>query len=148
MAITLPQGTPRLVIADDSEAILRVVTRFLANRFDLVGICRDGRAAVQTAMELAPDAILLDIRMPFIDGIKVARQLRAASLGSKIIMLTSMEDTSCVDSAMAAGAYGFVFKRKMATDLIKAIDTVLGGGNFISSDCELRRDPELTLNFV
>jgi DNA-binding NarL/FixJ family response regulator len=99
-------------------------------------------------MELAPDAILLDIRMPFIDGIKVARQLRAASLGSKIIMLTSMEDTSCVDSAMAAGADGFVFKRKMATDLIKAIDTVLGGGNFISSDCELRRDPELTLNFV
>ena len=134
MEIRRPYRKPQVIVADDNERILHAVTRLLAPRFDLVGICRDGKSAIESVLELFPDVLVLDIVMPVLDGIQVARRLRDLKVPIKIVMLAGLNDQEYIDAALEAGVKGFVFKRKMSTDLMDAIDTVLAGRIFLSSD--------------
>ena len=132
MEIRMPFRKPQIVIADDSDSMLRVIIRMLSTRFDLVGICRNGESAVQSVQELCPQVLVLDIFMPILDGIQVARRLQALNTTAKIVMLTGLEDQEYIDAALAAGVKGYVFKRKMVADLLEAIDKVLAGRTFLS----------------
>jgi len=132
MELPLLDRKPRVILADDTEAILRAVTLRLADRFDLVGVCRDGSAAFQATLELCPDVLVLDIMMPVMNGIQVARCLQIMKTESKIVMLTAMEDPEYSEAARAAGVRGFVLKQRMAADLLHAIEVVLDGGVFIT----------------
>jgi two-component system, NarL family, response regulator NreC len=97
-----------------------------------VGVCKDGVSAVQLISETKPDVALLDIFMPGLDGIKVVGRLRTSDTQTKIIMLTGIEGQDYVNVALKAGANGFVVKRRMHSDLHKAIETVLSGAVFVS----------------
>src|SRR5262249_24549782 len=122
----------RLVVADDHGPMVRVLERRLAREFDVVGTAADGSVALHATARLDPDAIVLDISMPNLDGIEVARRLKAAGSKAKIIMLTVHDDPDFLRAALDAGALGYVLKSRLPADLVPAIRAALTGRIFIS----------------
>jgi CheY-like chemotaxis protein len=109
---------------------------------DLRVVCEvsDGLEAVQKAQELQPDLILLDIGLPTLNGMQVARQIRKLVPESKILFLSQESSTDVVHQALSVGAAGYVVKASAASELLLAIESVLRGGHFISSclrNCEI-----------
>src|SRR5262245_51971742 len=102
----------RLVIADDHAPLVAAVERLLADEFDVVGTASDGPAALRAAARLDPDVVVLDISMPDLDGIEVARRLKAAGSRAKVVLLTVHDDPDLVRAALAAGALGYVLKSR------------------------------------
>lgn len=98
----------------------------------VIGSVSDGREAVQKAEELRPDLILLDIGLPTIDGIEVARQARKLTPESKIIFLTQESSCELVEAALGLGAWGYVVKAKAGSDLLAAVEAGLRGKRFVS----------------
>ena len=102
----------RVLLVDD-HAVVRVGLRlFLADQADLevVGEADDGASAVARAQELVPDVVLMDLRMPRLDGIEATRQIRAALPQTAVVVLTTYTDTANIGKAIAAGAIGYVPK--------------------------------------
>jgi DNA-binding NarL/FixJ family response regulator len=92
----------------------------------------DGLEAVQKAQTMEPDLILLDIGLPNLNGIEVARRIRDMALKSKIIFLSQETSPEFVQQALGLGARGYVFKAQAEGDLLTAIDAVLAGDQFVS----------------
>ncbi|HEY7098594.1 MAG TPA: response regulator transcription factor [Terriglobales bacterium] len=132
MEIRTIDTKPRVLIAEDNEEMVQAIVRKLGDRFDVIGIHQHGEEALRAVLEHQPHVVLLDILLPGLDGIMIARRLRSAKNTSKIVMLTGMEDRDYVRAAMEAGAHAYVFKRKMNTDLNRAIESALTGETFIS----------------
>ena len=107
----------RVLVADDHARILKAVSALLAKSFDVVDLVADGRAALQAALKLDPDLIVLDVSMPGMSGIEVARELRRRRNEAKIVFLTVHEDTEILASCLAAGGLGYVVKQLMGSDL-------------------------------
>lgn len=129
----LAQPRTRLVLADDNPAILEVAVQMLRNSYVIAGAFMDGDSVLREWQDLKPDILILDISMGTMSGLEVAESLQAASCPVKIIFLTVYEDSEFVTTALAAGASAYVFKSRIATDLIPAIDRVRRGGMFVSS---------------
>ena len=100
---------------------------------DVVGEASDGLEALQKAVELRPDLILLDIGLPSLNGIEVARQMRSLVPESKIIFLTQESSADVVQEALSLGARGYVTKIKAQVDLFAAVEAVLLGMTFVSN---------------
>ena len=98
----------------------------------VIGVALDGLEAVQKAKELQPDLILLDIGLPLLNGIEVARQIRKLSPESKILFVSQESSADVVRGALDTGAQGFVFKSDAGRELLKGVNTVLQGEQFIS----------------
>jgi DNA-binding NarL/FixJ family response regulator len=128
----------RCLVADDHPAIVDAISRFLeqAEEVDLVGRARDGQQALRLITELAPDVAVLDVRMPAISGIEIARQLCSEGSSTMVILYTADADRSVVLEALDAGAQGFLLKEAPLDDLIRAIEMVCAGGTYV--------DPALT----
>jgi len=107
----------------------------LAKRDDLQVICEvsDGLEAVQKAEELKPDLILLDIGLPTINGLEAARRIRRLSPESKIIFLTQESGADVVEEALGLGAWGYIVKTKVASDLMTAVEAVISEKQFVST---------------
>ncbi len=86
-------------------------------RVDVVGIAETGKEAVDLATELRPDVILMDLKMPVMDGLEATRQIRAAGLESQILILTGTETTIGSDEAAQAGASGYLRKEQGVDEL-------------------------------
>jgi len=127
----------RVLIADDNKEMRDTVIRLLENDFDVVGAVGDGRALVAAADRLEPDAGVVDISMPIMNGIEAAAEIKKHGSKMKVIFLTVNEDADFVRAAFDAGGVGYVVKRQMATDLHLALEQVLAGQTFISPCCEL-----------
>jgi DNA-binding NarL/FixJ family response regulator len=125
--------SPRVLLADDLPEMLEKVALLLRDDFQIVGYAQDGEAAVEAATTLNPDLLVLDIVMPFRNGIQVASHLRDSGCRAKVIFLTAHDDVDYVEAAWSVGALGYVFKSRMATDLLPAVQEVLEGRRFISS---------------
>ena len=123
---------PRLLLADDHELLLDGLRRILEPEFELIGAAGDGRSAVTAFEQLQPDLVLLDIALPLLNGIEVARQVRHASPQARILFVTMHTDRIYVEEAFRAGASGYVLKQAAATELVEAIKTVLRGRNYVS----------------
>ena len=128
-----PETRPRLVVADDHAPLLAAAERLLAAEFDVARTARDGRGALQAIADVDPDAVVLDLAMPELDGIEVARRLRAARSRAKIVILTVHDDPDLLRAALEAGALGYVLKSRMSTELALAIRAALGGRIFVSA---------------
>jgi len=89
--------------------------------------------AIQKAVELRPDLIVLDIGLPSLNGIETARQIRKLVPEAKIIFLTQESSSDVVQLAISLGARGYVVKNKAGTDLVTAVEAVLSGMRFVSS---------------
>jgi DNA-binding NarL/FixJ family response regulator len=109
------------------------VVRVLEKEFEMLDAVADGQALLEAASELKPDLCLLDVSMPIVNGFEVASRLRQAGSNAKIVFLTIHEDLDFVRAAYEVGASGYVIKRRMASDLLKAIRAVLAGRTFTSS---------------
>jgi DNA-binding NarL/FixJ family response regulator len=94
----------------------------------------DGLEAVESATALQPDLILLDIGLPSLNGMEVARQLRSLAPKSKIIFMSQETSAVLIKEAIALGAWGYVFKSQAETDLLPAIDAALSGRRYVSGD--------------
>ena len=123
----------RILLADDHKGIRDRVVSMLEREFEMLGPVNDGRALLEAAAELEPDVCLMDISMPFVNGIEAAARLKESGSKAKIIFLTIHEDRDFLVAALRAGASGYVVKPRMASDLRAAIKEVLAGRTYISS---------------
>jgi DNA-binding NarL/FixJ family response regulator len=119
----------RVLIADDQALVRSGFRLILETRPDIevVGEAEDGEQAVRLAAELDPDVILLDIRMPTMDGIEATRAMVASGSRARILVLTTFDLDEYVYGAIRAGASGFLLKDVRPPDLIDAIRLVAGG---------------------
>jgi DNA-binding NarL/FixJ family response regulator len=123
---------PRVFLADDQEEMRRMTAQILEGDFMIVGTAENGAAVLELAPKLSPDVVVLDISMPVLTGIEAAVRLREKGSRARVIFLTVHKDLDFVESAMSAGALGYVLKQCMATDLVPAIWEALEGRTFIS----------------
>jgi DNA-binding NarL/FixJ family response regulator len=123
----------RVVLADDLASVLMEVAALLKESFDIVGLASDGRAALEATTRLKPDLLVLDISMPGLSGIEVAKELKNRHSESKIVFLTVHEDRAIMETCQAAGGLGYVIKVLLETDLIPAMKEALAGRVFASS---------------
>ena len=124
----------RVLIADD-QVITRSGLRALlssADELEIVGEASDGEAAMAMAAKEQPDVILMDLRMPAVNGIEATRRIHRASPHIGILILTVFEDDSSVFPAIRAGARGYLLKNSEQEDLLRAIRTVAMGGAVFS----------------
>jgi DNA-binding NarL/FixJ family response regulator len=122
----------RVVVADDLPPVLAAVSALLSESFDVVSLVCDGRAALEATLKLEPDLVVLDISMPAMSGIEVARELRKRGNKARIVFLTVHEDADILEACRAAGGLGYVIKVLMDTDLVLAINQALAGHIFTS----------------
>jgi DNA-binding NarL/FixJ family response regulator len=124
----------RTLLADDHTVVLQGLRRILDRpKFEVVGAVRDGLALVEAAAELKPDIIIADIRMPLLNGIEAARQIRKQNPKAKIIFLTMHPDVAYAVEAMNAGASGYVVKDADDEELIRAIKRAQDGDVYVTS---------------
>jgi DNA-binding NarL/FixJ family response regulator len=126
----------RVLIADDQELVRAGFRALLDAQSDLevVGEAADGRQAVQLASELGPDVVLMDIRMPVLDGLAATREIAADERlsGVRIVILTTFELDEYVFEAIRAGAAGFLVKDTRPAELIEAVRVVASGEALLS----------------
>ena len=122
----------RVLVADDLTFVLSEVTKLLEKSFEIVGLVSDGQTALDSIIALEPDLAVLDISMPGLSGIEVARELLAKGSRTKVVFLTVHEDTDIAATCFAAGGMGYVVKLLMDSDLVHAMNEALAGRKFIS----------------
>jgi DNA-binding NarL/FixJ family response regulator len=120
----------RTAIVDDQAIVRAGLARILSpvDGFEVVAEYGDGRQAVEELPELRPDVILMDVRMPGLDGIAATAQLRGLAEPLDVLVLTTFGEDEVLWGAIEAGAAGFVLKDSSAEDLIAAVRAVAGGG--------------------
>jgi DNA-binding NarL/FixJ family response regulator len=124
----------RVVIADD-QALLRGGFRMILESqkdIEVVGEAADGRAALEQARALEPDVVLMDIRMPELDGLEATRQLVGADGAPRVLILTTFDLDEYVYEAMKAGASGFLLKEVRPEQLAEAVRVVVAGETLVS----------------
>lgn len=126
----------QILLADDHPHFSDMVETLLGSTFEVVGKVGDGRALLDAAMKLKPDIIVTDITMPVLNGIDAADELQKAGCASKVIFLTVHSDADFMRACLAAGAFGYIVKPRVALDLVRAINEALAGHLFISPSDE------------
>ena len=121
--------TVRILIADDQPLVRTGLRTILENAggFDIAGEASDGLEAVTQAAALDPDVVLMDVRMPNLDGIGATERIRIARPDTRVIVLTTFDIDEYVYSGLRAGASGFLLKDVRAAELVSAIHTVVAG---------------------
>lgn len=125
----------RVLIVEDHESWRRYFSDLLPKQdgMRVIGEVSDGLQAVQKAEELQPDLILLDVGLPTLNGIEVARRLRKVSPASKILFVSETRSADIAEEALRTGAGGYVLKSDAEGELLPAIRAVLEGKRFISA---------------
>ena len=124
----------RVLIVDDDHLMRAGLAELLADEpdIDVIGQAATGREAVERSRRLDPDVVLMDVRMPDLDGIAATRELTRVAPRSKVLMLTTFEQDDYVFGALRAGASGFLLKRTRPEELIAAVHTVAAGDSLLS----------------
>ena len=119
----------RVVVADDDALLRAGVTLVLGSEdgIEVVGEAADGLQAVELCRSLAPDVVLMDVRMPGIDGVEATRRIVAAGLRTRVLVLTTFHHDDYVWDALRAGAGGFLLKRASPERLIDAVRALAAG---------------------
>jgi DNA-binding NarL/FixJ family response regulator len=122
LPVVTARAVTRVVVADDDQAVRTVLSHVLSDEgIDVVGLACDGREAVAFALELRPDTVLLDIRMPGLGGLEAAQQIRAKDPDVRLVMLSAYDDATLQQEAKAVGASRFLIKGCALGDLIDAV---------------------------
>jgi DNA-binding NarL/FixJ family response regulator len=122
----------RILLADDHPKFPEMAEQLLGSDFEVVAKVGNGQALFEAAMRLQPDIIVSDISMPILNGIDAADLLRKSGCKARIIFLSVHIDSEFVRECLLAGAFGYVVKSRVATELVPAIQEVLVGNIFVS----------------
>jgi RNA polymerase sigma factor (sigma-70 family) len=124
----------RVLIADDDGLMRAGLVELLAGEpeIEVVGQASTGREAVERARRLDPDVVLMDVRMPDLDGIGATRELTRAASRARVLILTTFEQDDYIFGALRAGASGFLLKRARPEELIAAVHTIARGDSLLS----------------
>jgi len=128
----VPLNKLRVVIADDNPAVLRQLVLLLAVEFDVVATAGNGLVALKHIRQRNPDVVVLDLKMPILDGAEVARRIKDSSSAPAVVICSVETDSEIVAAAQQAGALGYVFKTSMTRDLVAAVKAAARGEAFIS----------------
>jgi DNA-binding NarL/FixJ family response regulator len=124
----------RVLLVDDDDLMRAGLRSVLSSdaSVEVIGEAADGRGAVERVRELAPDVVLMDVRMPNVDGISATREIVATRPHVKVVILTTFEEDDYIFGALSAGASGFLLKRTSPEELIRALHTVAAGDSLLS----------------
>jgi DNA-binding NarL/FixJ family response regulator len=127
--MTTPQTPIRILVADDHQVVRAGFAELLDTQpdFTVVGTAADGAEAVRACHQLTPDIVLMDVRMPGMDGIQATRQLTAGDDGPRVLILTTFDLDEYVYDALRAGASGFLLKDVTAERLFDAVRVIAAG---------------------
>ena len=125
---------PRVLIADDDDLMRAGLVELLSGdgSIEIVGQASTGREAVERARRADPDVVLMDVRMPDLDGIGATRELTQAAARTRVLILTTFEQDDYIFGALRAGASGFLLKRTRPEELIAAVHTLARGDSLLS----------------
>ena len=132
--------TVRVVVADDQDLVRTGLAMILDAQpdLDVVGVAADGRQAVAVAGRTAPDVVLMDVRMPVLDGVAATREILAARPATHVLVLTTFDLDEYVLGALRAGASGFLVKDAPRASLLAAVRAVATGDVLLSPDVTRR----------
>jgi DNA-binding NarL/FixJ family response regulator len=124
-----PDGPIRILVADDHPVVRGGLVALLRtiDGIDVVGEAADGAAAVREAQLTHPDVVLMDVRMPGLDGVEATRRIRVAVPDTRVLMLTMYDDDATVFTAMQAGAQGYLLKEAEQDEIVRAVRAVVAG---------------------
>ena len=130
-----PMGPLRVLLIDD-HTLFRIGLQELLERrgIDVLAAVGDGRQGCQLARELKPDIILLDLRMPDIDGLSVLRQLNDAGLGIPVVMLTTSTQERDLVESLRSGAHGYLLKDMEPDQLVDSLREIVAGKTVVAAD--------------
>jgi len=133
----------KILVVDDFEQFRRFVCSTLkpTKEFEVIGQAADGLEALRKATELQPDLVVLDIGLPKLSGLEVARRLGSTTPAPKILILSQESSPDVIQEALSLGALGYVHKPRALSDLIPAIDAILRGQIFVSSELRFSETP-------
>ncbi|MEV6567682.1 response regulator transcription factor [Streptomyces kronopolitis] len=122
-------ATTRVVVADDQTVVREGIVMLLGllPGIEVVGSAADGEEAVRLVAGLAPDVVLMDLRMPRCDGVEATRRIRAEHPGTQVVVLTTYADDDSLFPALQAGARGYLTKDADGDEIVRAIADVLSG---------------------
>ena len=123
----------KVLLVDDQELIRAGLRGILRGRFgfEIVGECPDGGAVPAAVDALTPDVVLMDVRMPLVDGVTATRRLRDHGNATPVLALTTFDDDEVLAGMLRAGAAGFILKGIPAEDMQRAVRVVAGGGAWL-----------------
>ena len=123
----------RVLLVDDQELIRTGLRGILRSSFgfEVVGECADGSEVIAAVESLTPDVVLMDVRMPLVDGMRATRELRGRDGSPPVLALTTFDDDEVLAGMLRAGASGFVLKDVPAEDLHRAVRVVADGGSWL-----------------
>jgi two-component system, NarL family, nitrate/nitrite response regulator NarL len=134
-----------LVLADDHLIVAQGVASLLEPEHTVLAIAKDGEELIALVKKHQPDLVITDISMPGMTGIAAVARLRRDFKSVKMICLTMHDEPEYAEGAIAAGANGYVLKHQAGEELVKAVDTVLNGGRYISTSIDMtEQKPTLT----
>ncbi|POX48484.1 response regulator transcription factor [Streptomyces sp. Ru72] len=130
----------RVVVADDQTVVREGIVMLLGllPGIEVVGAAGDGEEAVRLVAELAPDVVLMDLRMPRCDGVEATRRIRAEHPGTQVVVLTTFGDDESLFSALRAGARGYLTKDAGGDEIVRAVRNVLSGDAGLSPSVQRR----------
>jgi DNA-binding NarL/FixJ family response regulator len=131
-SVPAPGTGPRFLIADDHAMFAETLRVYLEKTYSVVGVVVDGRALVVEAMRLQPDAIIVDVGMPLLNGLDAARRIKVQAPNIKFIFLTMRDDPNLAAAALELGPIAFVLKHSTGQELLKAVDHVLHGKPYLT----------------
>jgi DNA-binding NarL/FixJ family response regulator len=120
-------GRARILVADDHPSMLERISRLLSADYDVIAAVSDGLAALEAALSLHPDLLVLDISMPKMTGLEAAAKLADEPHPPPVVFLTVHDDQEFIDAARGLGALGYVLKRNIGTELLPVIRRALAG---------------------
>jgi len=123
---------PRVMLADDHTILVEAFRKLLEPHCEIVGTVADGRALLETAPQLKPAVIIVDIGMPLMNGLEAGMRLKELMPTVKFIFLTMNEDPELAMEAMRSGASGYLLKSSAGSELIRAIEMALRGKSYVT----------------
>lgn len=123
---------PTVLIADDHTMIVDAFRKLLEPYYEIVATVSDGRALLETAPELKPDVIVVDIGMPCLNGLAAGQRLRQVIPKSRIVYVTMNEDSDLASEALHTGASAYLLKSSAGSELLKAIHEALRGQKYVT----------------
>jgi DNA-binding NarL/FixJ family response regulator len=124
---------PRVLLGDDHALIIEGLKSLLAKEFEVVGIATNGRDLVTAAERLKPDAVLLDVSMPVLNGMEATRQIKSIAPTIKIVFITQKSEREYVQAAFRFGASAYVLKQSVVAEVVPAIREALAGRYYVTA---------------